>query len=77
MLFRVSFAPNLVQEDFPRTLDSLVTLGILKEAIVDMLAMWGCAEAIEKPLLNCETGRRLLEVHIEHGRVRGNYCILN
>jgi hypothetical protein len=42
-------------------LGSFDTLGILNEAMVDILAMWGCTEAIAMFLVIVENGRRLLD----------------
>jgi hypothetical protein len=59
MLFELaSYSPHI--NICSPTLGSFVTLGILKEAIVDILAVRGCIEAIEKPLLICDKGRMLM-----------------
>jgi hypothetical protein len=64
MLLHVSFNPDL-QSRIPLTLGSLETLGILKEAMVDMLTMRGCGAVIEVLFLIYRNGRRLLNA-IDH-----------
>lgn len=59
MLLDVSFNPDM-QRKMSLTLGSLVTLGILKEAIVDILAMRGGGAVMEVLLLIYRNGRRLL-----------------